>query len=212
MISDTKTKLTTTLDKELMAWIDENIESKRFATKAHAIEYALAMLKSKSDGSAPLGAPYELNEKGEPCYPMITRAKDVVAQMIPQYAPVEKPAELSGWNLIETPPLRGGGIEFPYIYRRIVDKIALEIMTDPSQEILRIEVIPIGPDDRLQEEPVEWGEYDVRKREWRSSTAVGVERGIYQLDHFAAALVRLAERLNTIGKPKTEAAEGAISD
>lgn len=208
MIADTKTKLTTTLDKELMAWIDENIDAKRFATKAHAIEYALAKLKADSDGSAPLCAPYELNEKGEPCFPFLNMS----TRLIPDYPPVEGPTELPGWNLFRMAdgPLRDAGIDFIYLYHKIVGDVKLEIMTDPSQCILRVELIPISDEGILHSEPAEWGEYDVRRREWRSWTTVGVERGIYQLDHFAIALVRLAERLNKIGKPKKAEAAGSV--
>jgi Arc/MetJ-type ribon-helix-helix transcriptional regulator len=36
-----------TLDGELLKWIDKEIERKRFATRTHAIEYALQRLRER---------------------------------------------------------------------------------------------------------------------------------------------------------------------
>ena len=40
-----------TIDKDLLAWIDENIKAKRFASRSHAVNYALSRTKSESQGA-----------------------------------------------------------------------------------------------------------------------------------------------------------------
>ncbi len=40
-----------TIDKDLLAWIDENIKAKRFASRSHAVNYALFRTKSESEGA-----------------------------------------------------------------------------------------------------------------------------------------------------------------
>jgi Arc/MetJ-type ribon-helix-helix transcriptional regulator len=40
-----KLKTSIALDTDLLKWIDKQIESKRFANRTHAIEYALQRLK-----------------------------------------------------------------------------------------------------------------------------------------------------------------------
>jgi Arc/MetJ-type ribon-helix-helix transcriptional regulator len=40
-----KVKTSIALDKDLTAWIDKLIKSKRFANRTHAIEYALQRLR-----------------------------------------------------------------------------------------------------------------------------------------------------------------------
>ncbi len=42
-------KLTVSLDKELVNWIDEGIASKQFADRSQAIEYALKALKTSGN-------------------------------------------------------------------------------------------------------------------------------------------------------------------
>lgn len=44
-----KLKTSVALDSELLKWVDSQIERKRFATRTHAIEYALQRLKEQSD-------------------------------------------------------------------------------------------------------------------------------------------------------------------
>lgn len=39
-----KLKLSISIDPDLVAWIDKEVKAKRFATKSHAIEYALTQL------------------------------------------------------------------------------------------------------------------------------------------------------------------------
>jgi len=38
-------KVTATVDKELIDWIDGEVEKRRFRNRSHAIEYAIAKLK-----------------------------------------------------------------------------------------------------------------------------------------------------------------------
>lgn len=45
-----KVRLNTTLDRELMEWVDSQIETSVFATKAHAIERGLKLLKAELGG------------------------------------------------------------------------------------------------------------------------------------------------------------------
>jgi Arc/MetJ-type ribon-helix-helix transcriptional regulator len=40
-----KVKTSVTVDDELLKWIDKEIQSKRFASRTHAIEYAIEQLK-----------------------------------------------------------------------------------------------------------------------------------------------------------------------
>ena len=42
-----KVKTSVALDEDLLSWIDKLIESKRFANRTHAIEYALQRLKER---------------------------------------------------------------------------------------------------------------------------------------------------------------------
>jgi len=44
-----KKKTSIALDEELLKWIDKQVESKRFANRTHAIEYALQKLKEKEE-------------------------------------------------------------------------------------------------------------------------------------------------------------------
>ena len=41
-----KVKTSIALDEELLKWIDSQIETKRFANRTHAIEYALEQLRT----------------------------------------------------------------------------------------------------------------------------------------------------------------------
>lgn len=38
-------KVTATVDKELISWLDGEVEKRRFRNRSHAIEYAIAKLK-----------------------------------------------------------------------------------------------------------------------------------------------------------------------
>jgi len=40
-----------TIDSELLAWIDENIKAKRFASRSHAVNYALLRTKTELQGA-----------------------------------------------------------------------------------------------------------------------------------------------------------------
>lgn len=40
-----------TIDKDLLAWVDENIKAKRFASRSHAVNYALSRTRSESQGA-----------------------------------------------------------------------------------------------------------------------------------------------------------------
>jgi len=46
-----KAKTSIALDEELLAWIDLNIYNKRFASRSHAVEYAVHQLKEREEGS-----------------------------------------------------------------------------------------------------------------------------------------------------------------
>ena len=43
----TKIRLQVTVREDLVKWIDEQVEKLRFASRSHAIEYALTQLKEK---------------------------------------------------------------------------------------------------------------------------------------------------------------------
>ena len=38
-------KVTATIDKELVEWLDGEVDKRRFRNRSHAIEYAIAKLK-----------------------------------------------------------------------------------------------------------------------------------------------------------------------
>lgn len=40
-------KVTATIDKELVEWLDGEVEKRRFRNRSHAIEYAIAKLKER---------------------------------------------------------------------------------------------------------------------------------------------------------------------
>jgi Arc/MetJ-type ribon-helix-helix transcriptional regulator len=42
-----KLKTSVALDKNLVAWVDKMVDAKRFATRTHAIEYALQKLREQ---------------------------------------------------------------------------------------------------------------------------------------------------------------------
>lgn len=44
-----KIKTSVALDQDLLSWIEEMIERKRFANRTHAIEYALQRLKEQEE-------------------------------------------------------------------------------------------------------------------------------------------------------------------
>lgn len=44
-----KIKTSVALDEELLKWIDSQIKTKRFATRTHAIEYALEQLRKTEE-------------------------------------------------------------------------------------------------------------------------------------------------------------------
>ena len=43
-----KERVSITIRKDLLEWIDQQIESLRFASRSHAIEYAVAQLKESA--------------------------------------------------------------------------------------------------------------------------------------------------------------------
>jgi Arc/MetJ-type ribon-helix-helix transcriptional regulator len=43
-----KVKTSVALDSDLLKWVDQKVEKKRFANRTHAIEYALQRLKEQS--------------------------------------------------------------------------------------------------------------------------------------------------------------------
>jgi len=42
-------KVTATVDKELIQWIDQEVKKRRFRNRSHAIESAIAKLKEKEE-------------------------------------------------------------------------------------------------------------------------------------------------------------------
>ena len=42
-----KVKTSVALDEELLKWIDKEIQTRRFASRTHAIEYAIEQLKKR---------------------------------------------------------------------------------------------------------------------------------------------------------------------
>lgn len=43
-----KVKTSIAMDRDLLEWIDAQIKTKRFATRTHAIEYAVQQLKDQA--------------------------------------------------------------------------------------------------------------------------------------------------------------------
>ncbi len=46
-MADNKVKVTASMDGNLVGWMDEEIEKRRFASRTHALEFAIAHLKEK---------------------------------------------------------------------------------------------------------------------------------------------------------------------
>ena len=46
-----KIKTSMNIDEDLLKWVDEQIKVHRFASRTHAVEYALAQLKSSHNSS-----------------------------------------------------------------------------------------------------------------------------------------------------------------
>ena len=53
-----KVKTSIALDEELLSWIDSMIEIKRFASRTHAIEYALQRLREQEEEELHISARY----------------------------------------------------------------------------------------------------------------------------------------------------------
>ena len=45
----TRKKMTVTVDPEIIEWLDEKVESKRFRNRSHAVEYYLWQQKKKEE-------------------------------------------------------------------------------------------------------------------------------------------------------------------
>lgn len=46
-MSEKKIKVTASMDDDLVAWIDEEVEKRRFASRTHALEVATARLRDE---------------------------------------------------------------------------------------------------------------------------------------------------------------------
>jgi Arc/MetJ-type ribon-helix-helix transcriptional regulator len=46
-MADSKVKVTASMDTDLVEWIDKEIEKRRFASRTHALEFAIAHLKEE---------------------------------------------------------------------------------------------------------------------------------------------------------------------
>lgn len=46
-MSDNKVKVTASMDVDLVEWIDKEVESRRFASRTHALEVATSRLKNE---------------------------------------------------------------------------------------------------------------------------------------------------------------------
>jgi Arc/MetJ-type ribon-helix-helix transcriptional regulator len=55
-----KVKTSIALDEELLAWIGEMIDRKRFASRTHAVEYALQRLREQQEEELHIACPNEL--------------------------------------------------------------------------------------------------------------------------------------------------------
>jgi Arc/MetJ-type ribon-helix-helix transcriptional regulator len=51
MSDEKKIKVTASMNVELVDWMDAEVESRRFASRSHALEYAVAKLKAESKTS-----------------------------------------------------------------------------------------------------------------------------------------------------------------
>ena len=47
-----KTRITARVDDELIGWIDQQVEKKRFSNRSHALNYALYVLKQTESARA----------------------------------------------------------------------------------------------------------------------------------------------------------------
>jgi len=46
-----KVKVTASIKEDLVTWVDEEIDKSRFASRTHALEYALTRLRDESSAS-----------------------------------------------------------------------------------------------------------------------------------------------------------------
>jgi len=46
-MSDNKVKVTASMDAELVEWMDKEVETRRFASRTHALEFAISRLKNE---------------------------------------------------------------------------------------------------------------------------------------------------------------------
>ncbi len=46
-MADNKVKVTASMDADLVGWMDKEIEKRRFASRTHALEFAIAHLKDE---------------------------------------------------------------------------------------------------------------------------------------------------------------------
>jgi hypothetical protein len=132
-INTLKRNTNLTIDEDLLAWIDENIEDKRFASRSHAVNYALFRIKAESQGTPDIDPKrfWTVDANGEDIIPDVQSAKDLGKKFYPDY-PREQMRALSGWLSHE----QGGGY-WIYQYYRMVGRIQLLISTDKSQRVFR---------------------------------------------------------------------------
>ena len=48
-MSDNKVKVTASMDADLVEWIDKEVETRRFASRTHALEVATSRLRNAHD-------------------------------------------------------------------------------------------------------------------------------------------------------------------
>ena len=51
-MTEPKERISIAIDKELLDWIDKEIESKRFANRSHAIQLCVMLAKAKEGGKS----------------------------------------------------------------------------------------------------------------------------------------------------------------
>jgi len=192
---ESKKRLTISIDKDLVKWVEENIKAKRFATKTHAIEYALSYLRQKSDGISRMKSWTDvcrLNEEGEVCIPFMLSAEDALRRDHPEHArPAAegKPIDLQGRGFDLT---EGHRPKFPYFYFYSDKDIQINLEIDLSQTVAQVTVW--GKNEKGHFEQRGAGKYDFVRRHWTGKTGTVLPDAAQNLTDFAEKLSEAARR------------------
>jgi Arc/MetJ-type ribon-helix-helix transcriptional regulator len=203
-INPQKINTNLTIDEDLLNWVDENIRGKRFASRSHAVNYALFRIKAESQGT-PRTNPerfWTVDENGEDIIPDIQSGKDLGKTIYPDY-PREQMRALSDWFSHE----QNGGY-WIYQYHKTVGRINLFIRTDKSQKVFdgRVDAdftefirrIP-STDEWSRVSNVGGLRKDGQGFDMRKSPSIRIKEPIQALEDLAYYMIKYAEMIQAPG-------------